>query len=298
MAKDINFSENEVIKILELEGFIREKDVVKKISPDSSKTSPSEITVKRAIKNLVERGDVIKIKPSNFKDYGIKDKDGRATYLALKNYQRKRKIISKVLKSLESMSDPIEMEIALKELYDNQRVQLSSSDLNQIVKLVTSSDLKYTKKDVLLLNILFDHINKGIFPNFELIPSLEEKLFKNYEALIKKESAEEKEFLYLVIKILGLLCSDKVLDIIEDLIKKDMLSPYQWLFGSWELCRPILEKDIELYELQFTYKKDKNIWHTILNLRRNAPNQYNNHRSYLQPSEVPLQKLKEKRNKK
>lgn len=239
---DTNFLD-EIRKAFKNKPYLRRRDLINELtSTHSNKVGYNRVTLGRKIKQLCNDNVLVTLYYDDFKKYGIKETDRKASYLIFKETTEVKKHMDRVFKLVES-NDLKDLGLVLRELdnYRNRYV-LDGMQLDKLVeKLEVVKDNKF-RYNVLML--LFNTINRGIKPTDE------ERLLEIFRAMLIEyplESYKEHGIRSLVVELLGYY-SDNI--VIKQLIKdakqvNDNYSNEAYSFLSSTYCSEAMAKLIE-----------------------------------------------------
>ena len=275
----------QVIMLLQKNGILSEAQVLTILSPTSAKPKDrlSEITVKRAIKDLTQAETIVKIKSDRFKEYCIYEKDKRIVYLALKQTEKERRLITTLLTTLSS-KDQKEQEIALRELHDKFYLQLTPQHLTQLVTLLHEEKSWENGKSMFALEILKNHIQRGIVPE----QNDRDTFTKDIHIHAKNVETLNKNLIEKLFELFGFLHDSYIIQIINHLAKKELLLKYKERLEQWYLSGAIGECDAELFQLQIKYKDKKETEQAIYEIRQRATQQYSIYKTNLEAARQSL----------
>ena len=244
-----------ILKILNSKSFVQLKELVKELKNINKNLSLS--TLHRHLDDLIDDSKIIRIIFLDFEQYGINNKDQRASYYALSKYKEFPRYNSILIESLKS-SDPIKKKMALVEIESMKQIALLPNHLAELGKMLKEENDYEIKQAV--LRILYNNFLNFIFPlnlkDFEenLIEFLkitdnilEKRKYLNAEERVKDENTKSHT-LYL----LGLLNSYAVIESLKKDVAsgKDVDTLEREGYTAWTLAKIIDDNRADLLEFQ------------------------------------------------
>lgn len=283
-SKKNSTPKEQILALLHTQGITSETEVLTALSPPNvPKTERlAAITIKRAIKELAETGEIIKLRNDKLRECGIIQKDKRVVYLALKKSEREQRLTTKLLNTLGS-KDKTERLIALRELRDKAHFQLMPQHLALFITLLHEEKNWESDECNFSLEVLKNHIQRGILPpqqhGYTLTADIEQQ--------IKKSKINDNLFEKLL-EILGFLHDKRIVNIIDYLAGNNLLLQYKEKLHKWQVSGAITDNDEEIMDLQLKYKKQTEIEQVIYEIRKRASEQYLSYKNSLEAARLSL----------
>ncbi|GEM_PF-6740044 len=277
---------------------MRNKDIIRRISPlgVSKNKKPSDITVKRALRELIDKNKIIKIQHTKLKEYGLNKKDKRAKYYTLKINEKELEWILKLITSLGS-DDEREQKLALRELSEKY-LRLNSDHLDKIIiEIIKKKQEQWcTQKYLFALKIVYNHIQLGITPSVKslglLLNTMYETIINFYKNMDPMDARPlddfEIESIKLQIQLLGLFQDKRIIDIAKLLAEEGLLMWAESFLSTWECSKIIQENDTVFYDLQIHFKKNNKIIESVYRIRNKAKDDYEMYKNNFLPIEEAL----------
>lgn len=234
---------------------IRIKDLVMKLDPEyNPQINQVPRTITRAIARLVKRKKILRVNnKKELESYGIKEKDGRATYLLLPSRKSTRDILNYDFELLQSKEQsPSDRKLALIDIEQN-KTPLTSEQIDILSNKIT---LKNIDDDYRIIRILYFQVFYD-----RAKPNNKTEFIKNMNSVLNKyRTSKQGDGLQIRAEVLGILSKFNDKSIITEIKKYVEETEYIDLttseFSGHNMAEVIYENSKELFEFQRKLMKE------------------------------------------
>jgi len=252
--KNIEYDfDSEVKSIIQKTGPIRRRKLINSlIGKHNEERGYSKKSINRKIDKMVDLGILKIVKPENFAKFGIKETDGRATYLILKQTSDIKKHLDDIFNILEKGNiDDKHSVIAEIIGYENVYV-LDPIQLDIIVKNLDEEDVELVYNNLI---ILYNHVIKK-----KIKPANEDEYLNVLKRLLDRcplSPDSRKSLRGYIIALLGWSDDKAVVDqLIKDSMELDDLSSVKKEYENQYTSNVIENHRTELFNHELKLKKE------------------------------------------
>ena len=239
--------ENEAIILLQKNIHMKKEEFIQTIVKENeNKIGFSRPTAYKKLADMIANEDIIQLKPEEWLNYGIEEKDQRSAYIILKKSTEIKKYLDSIF-SLLITGDEIDRDVILKEIESyKKQYSLDATQLNTLIDLLDSGDTLVLEA---ILRIIYEWIVK-----FKRSPNNKEKLISSLKRTLENHQeikANSGNLRRHTIALLGWFKQDVVLEqFVKDVRNSKNPSSLEGEYLS-EFVAEIIEKNRKiLFDLE------------------------------------------------